>query len=174
MKQSLAFKKCCISTRWTEARMMPSGILQPLDVGVNSLPKTFCATNTTSGFRRKITKLPQAAMSGGPPWLLRERWVLSAWAAVRGDVVVRSFVKCRLTLDDYVLWGRSSYDGLQQQSASVRTMPLLAHQAPCGATYRLHCYSVEPFTPGRPTSPLQPPHQYFLFISLLLVRGMTK
>ncbi|KAL1432591.1 hypothetical protein MTO96_013063 [Rhipicephalus appendiculatus] len=38
-------------------------------------------------------------------------WVLSAWAAVPRDVVVRSFAKCGLTLDDDVLFDRSSYDG---------------------------------------------------------------
>ncbi|KAH8042618.1 hypothetical protein HPB51_024850 [Rhipicephalus microplus] len=36
-------------------------------------------------------------------------WVLSAWAAVPRDAVVRSFAKC--TLDDDVLWDCSSNDG---------------------------------------------------------------
>ncbi|KAH8020821.1 hypothetical protein HPB51_005188 [Rhipicephalus microplus] len=38
-------------------------------------------------------------------------WVLSAWAAVPRDAVVRSFAKCGLTLDDDVLWDCSSNDG---------------------------------------------------------------
>ncbi|KAH9369296.1 hypothetical protein HPB48_012372 [Haemaphysalis longicornis] len=38
-------------------------------------------------------------------------WVLSAWAAVPRDAVVRSFAKCGLTLDDDVLWDCSSSDG---------------------------------------------------------------
>lgn len=37
-------------------------------------------------------------------------WVLSARAAVPSDVVVRSLAKCGISLDDDVLWDRSSDD----------------------------------------------------------------
>lgn len=45
-------------------------------------------------------------------------WVLSAWVTVPGELVMRSFAKCGISLEDDGLWNSSGDDGNADSTAS--------------------------------------------------------
>lgn len=105
--------KAVLQKEHTDMLVIPSGFtgqFQSLDVGVDKPFKDLRREYNewiSSGNREftpsaRVRRASLATVCG---------WVLPAWAAVPCDVVVRSFAKCGLAIDDDVLRDRSSYDG---------------------------------------------------------------
>lgn len=103
----------------TDMLVIPGGLtgqLQPLDVGVNKPFKDLLRREYNEWLSADNRELTPAGRVKRASLATVCGWVLSAWSAIPRDVVMRSFAKCGLTLDDDVLWDRSSCDGSSSTS----------------------------------------------------------
>lgn len=106
--------KAVLQKEHTDMLVIPGGLtgqLQPLDVGVNKPFKDLLRREYNEWISSENRELTPSGRVRRASLATVCGWVLSAWAAVPRDAVVRSFAKCGLALDDDVLWDCSSNDG---------------------------------------------------------------